>query len=192
MWDPRYFTTQQASTACYGESFTFYMQMIFVLHRKHLRASTACYGDSFTFLYADVVRTSQETHLRSPRPLTRISLHFIYRSYSYFTGNTYGPPRPATGIALPFYMQMLFVPHRKHAYGPPRPATGIASPFYIQMLFVPHGKHMYGPPRPVARITLRLLLPIWWQSGSQGRGGGGGKAVPDDIHKRKIFNVLGL
>jgi hypothetical protein len=34
---------------------------MFVPHRKHPYASTACYGDSFTFLYVDDVRTSQET-----------------------------------------------------------------------------------------------------------------------------------
>jgi hypothetical protein len=32
-------------------------------HRTTLYASMACYGDSFTFLYADDVRTSQETYL---------------------------------------------------------------------------------------------------------------------------------
>jgi hypothetical protein len=37
---------------------------------------------------------------------------------------TYGPSRPVTGIALLFYMWMIFVPHRKHAYGPLQPVTG--------------------------------------------------------------------
>jgi hypothetical protein len=61
---------------------------------------TACYRDSFTFLYVDDVRTSQETHLWASRP--------------------------DTGVALSFYMYMLFVPHRKHSFEPPRPVTGIA------------------------------------------------------------------
>jgi hypothetical protein len=53
-----------SSMACYGDSHTFYMKMMFVPHRTHtLWASMACYGENFTFLYADDVRTSQETPL---------------------------------------------------------------------------------------------------------------------------------
>jgi hypothetical protein len=52
------------------------------------------------FLYIDDVRTSQET--------------------------TYGPARPVTRIALLFYIQMIFIPHRKHAYGALPPVTRIA------------------------------------------------------------------
>jgi hypothetical protein len=39
------------------------------------------------------------------------------------------------GMALLFYMQMMFVPHRKH-YGLPRPVTEIALLFYMQMMFI--------------------------------------------------------
>jgi hypothetical protein len=46
----------QVSTACYRDSFNFYMQIMFVPHKKQV--STACYSDSFTFLYVDYVRTS--------------------------------------------------------------------------------------------------------------------------------------
>jgi hypothetical protein len=48
-------------------------------------------GDIFIFLYVDDVRTSQEIHLR--------------------------PPRPVKGIALLFSMCIIFVPHRKHTCG---------------------------------------------------------------------------
>jgi hypothetical protein len=61
-----------------------------VPQRKHLWASTACYGDSFAFLYVDHVRTSQETHLWAPRSVTE--------------------------IALPSYMYMMLVPHKKHLW----------------------------------------------------------------------------
>jgi hypothetical protein len=39
----------------------------------YLYASKACYRDSFT-LSVDDDRTSQKTHLRSPRPVTGIAL----------------------------------------------------------------------------------------------------------------------
>jgi hypothetical protein len=32
---------------------------------------------------------------------------------------------------LLFYMQIIFVPYRKHAHGPPRPLIGIAVLFYM-------------------------------------------------------------
>jgi hypothetical protein len=54
---------QLSSTVCYGDSFTLYMQMMFVPRRKHLWTSMACYWDSFTILYVDDVRTSKETHV---------------------------------------------------------------------------------------------------------------------------------
>jgi hypothetical protein len=49
----------RASTACYGDNFTFLY--VDVRTSQKTRASTACYGDNFTFLYVDDVRTSQET-----------------------------------------------------------------------------------------------------------------------------------
>jgi hypothetical protein len=71
-----------------GIALLFYMQTMFVPHRKHLWASTACYGHSFTLLYVDDVRTSQETPM---------GLHGLL-----------------WGIALRSYMQMIFVRQRKH------------------------------------------------------------------------------
>jgi hypothetical protein len=80
--------------------------MRFVTHRKHTYgASTACYRDSFTVLCVDDVCTAQET------PVDLYSL--------------------LTGIALLFYVYMMFVPHRKHTYGPLQPVTGIALLFYM-------------------------------------------------------------
>jgi hypothetical protein len=74
---------------------SFYMYMMFVLHRKHtygppryvtgaaflflyvddictsqeihLRPATACYRESFAFLWVDKVRTSQETYRRAAK-----------------------------------------------------------------------------------------------------------------------------
>jgi hypothetical protein len=48
------------------------------------------------------------------------------------------------GVALLFYMYMMFVPQGKHAYGPPRPLTGITSLFYMWMIFVPQRKHIWA------------------------------------------------
>jgi hypothetical protein len=36
------------------------MDDVHIAHVTHLWASTACYGDNFTFLYVDYVRASQE------------------------------------------------------------------------------------------------------------------------------------
>jgi hypothetical protein len=60
-------------------------------------------------------------------------------------------------MALLFYIQVIFVPNRKHAYGPPRPVKGIALLLYMQMMCVPHRKQTYGPPRPVTGIALLFL-----------------------------------
>jgi hypothetical protein len=42
----------RTTTACYRDIFTFYMQVMFVPHRKHIRNSETCYGDDVTSLYA--------------------------------------------------------------------------------------------------------------------------------------------
>jgi hypothetical protein len=42
-------TTLEASTAYYVDSFNFYMYMMLVRHRKHIRTSADCYGDRFTY-----------------------------------------------------------------------------------------------------------------------------------------------
>jgi hypothetical protein len=77
-----------SSTALYGYSFIFYMQMMFVPHSKHPMTSTACYVNNFTFLHADDVRTLQETPLWSSTA--------------------------CYGYSFIFYMQMMFEPHSKH------------------------------------------------------------------------------
>jgi hypothetical protein len=38
------------------------------------------------------------------------------------------------GDSFTFYMQMMFAPHRKHTYGPPRPAKGIALLYLVNAL----------------------------------------------------------
>jgi hypothetical protein len=49
---------------------------------------------------------------------------------------------------------MMFIPLRKHTYVSPRPVTGIALLFYMQMMIVPLRKDTYGPPRPVTGMAL--------------------------------------
>jgi hypothetical protein len=55
---------------------------MFIPHRKHPWASTACYGDSFSFLCVD---------------------------YGYLTGNSHGPLRPVTGMALLTFLRRTAV-----------------------------------------------------------------------------------
>jgi hypothetical protein len=93
----------------------------------------ACYGDSFNFLYADDIRTSQET--------------YIWASMACY------------GDRFNFYMQIIFVPHRKDTYRPLWPVTGIALLSYMQMI-VPHRKLTYRPPRPDTGIDLKMLYSV--------------------------------
>jgi hypothetical protein len=58
------------------------------------------------------------------------------------------------GDSLTFYMQMMFVPHRRHTYGTARLVTEMALLSYMQMMFVPHRRRTYGPPMPVTGIAL--------------------------------------
>jgi hypothetical protein len=79
MWGAEPLTTLEASTACYGHSFTFlYVDDVRISQETHLLASAVCYGESFTFLYVDDVRTSQETHLRTSIGFTRVSQPVIH------------------------------------------------------------------------------------------------------------------
>jgi hypothetical protein len=89
-------------SVCYEVALLFYMEMMFVPHRKHrppqLFAETALlfiYIYIYIYIYIDV-STSQETH----------SLRVCYR------------------VALLFYMEMMFVSHRKHS--PPQLVMGKA------------------------------------------------------------------
>jgi hypothetical protein len=77
--------------------------------------------DSLTVICEPTVKTMWDpqhlTTLQDLHGLLRGQLYnFICTSCSYLTGNTYGPPRPATRRALHVYMQMMFVPHRRHLY----------------------------------------------------------------------------
>jgi hypothetical protein len=74
---PQHLTTLQASTVCYGDSFTFlYAYNVRTSQETHLRATTACYGDSSILLYVYDVRTTQETHVRATTAY--FFLYFIY------------------------------------------------------------------------------------------------------------------
>jgi hypothetical protein len=44
---------------------------------------------------------------------------------------TYTPPRPVTGIALLFYMWMMFVPNREYTYILPRPVMEIVLLYHM-------------------------------------------------------------
>jgi hypothetical protein len=68
--------------------------------------------------------------------------------------------RSVMGIALLFYMQIMFVPHSEHAYRPPRPVTGIALLFYMQIMFVPYSKHTNKSPWPVTGISSLYIYII--------------------------------
>jgi hypothetical protein len=62
-YQPETLTTRPQRRSLNGDRFTLlYADDIRTLQETHLRVSTACYGDSFSFLYIDDVRTSQETH----------------------------------------------------------------------------------------------------------------------------------
>jgi hypothetical protein len=62
-------------------------------------------------------------------------------------------------------MEIMFVPYRKHTYGPPWPVTGIPLLYYMEMVFVSHRKYttaLYGLLRVyfcLAICLTMLLLP---------------------------------
>jgi hypothetical protein len=57
----------------------FYMEMIFVPHRKHTYVSARPVNrDNFTFLYGDDIRTSQETYLCVCTACCRDGFTFVY------------------------------------------------------------------------------------------------------------------
>jgi hypothetical protein len=115
------------STACYRDSFIFYMQIIFIPHRKHLWNFSACYRDSFN-VYIQMMVISHRKHLWTSMPVTEIALLFTCRWCSYLTGNIYGYPLPVTGIALLFICRWCSYP-TGNTYGTSVPLTGIALMF---------------------------------------------------------------
>jgi hypothetical protein len=112
-----------ASTACYGDSFTFlYVDDVRTSEETHLLASTACYRSSFTFLNIDDVRTTQKTSVGF-HGLLRLELYFLYiddvrisqethlwtstacyRDNFTFLNIGYVRPRPVTCISILSYI----------------------------------------------------------------------------------------
>jgi hypothetical protein len=79
----------------------------------------ACYGDSHHFLYkVEDVGTSQETHL-------------------WLSAACYGD-------SFNFFMQMIFVPYRKHTYGLPQPVTRIALILYADDVRASQETHLWA------------------------------------------------
>jgi hypothetical protein len=93
--------------------------MMFVPHRKHEWAYMSCYGDSFTFLYADDVRTSQETRPWISTASYGASFNFqflcLYPSLFHFYVFSDSPMRSAylSGTSLPHFVVMF----RRRAWG---------------------------------------------------------------------------
>jgi hypothetical protein len=74
--DVRTSQEEQASTACYRDSFTFlYVDNVHTSQEARLWTFTACYRDSF-FLYVDYVRTSQKA--QASTACNRDSFIFLY------------------------------------------------------------------------------------------------------------------
>jgi hypothetical protein len=74
MWDPRRITTIRASTTCYRNSFTFLYVDLRTLQETHLWASTAGYGDSFTVYIQVIFVPHRKDTYGPPRPVTEIAL----------------------------------------------------------------------------------------------------------------------
>jgi hypothetical protein len=114
------------STVRYGKGVTFLLVDDIRTQGKHLWAYMAYYVHSFTFLCADGVRTAQEVKLWATTTCYGDSFTFLYVDYALTSQEAHTGIHGVTGIALRFYIQMMFVPHRKHTYGSPRPVTEIA------------------------------------------------------------------
>jgi hypothetical protein len=68
----------------------------------------------------------------------------------------YGPPRPVSGITLHFYIDGVCTSQETHLWAS-TVYYGDSFTFYMQMMFVPHRKHVYGPPRSLTVITSLFL-----------------------------------
>jgi hypothetical protein len=95
------------------------------------------------------MKSGRRVRLTSPPSMRRLSIKCEILDIS----QPNGPSSPLTGIALHLYIQMMFVPHRKHTYRPQRSVTGIALLLYIHRMFVPLRKPTYKIPRPVMGLT---------------------------------------
>jgi hypothetical protein len=121
--------------------------LLFICRRcSYLTGDTHTTGNSFTFLYADDVRTSQETHI-------------------------------LVGIALPFYIQMMFLPQKKHmaCYGnsftflyaddvsASKETHGLLRR-WLYFLIYRRCSHLKGNTRPVTEITLLFYMQVMFVS----------------------------
>jgi hypothetical protein len=76
-------------------------------------------------------------HIHEPsRPVTGISLLFICRWYSSSQETHLWAPTAGYWDSFTVYMQMMFIPHRKHTHGPPRPVTGRTLLYLLHFLVV--------------------------------------------------------
>jgi hypothetical protein len=68
----------------------------------------------------------------------------------------YGSQRPVTGIALLF----LYADDVRTSQGTLAFTVGYGDnfDFYMNMMFVPHRKHMYRPPQTVKGITIHCYM----------------------------------
>jgi hypothetical protein len=71
-----------ASTACYGDIFTFlYVNYLRASQKTRLWASTACYGNIFTVLCVNYLRASQKTRLWASTACYGYFFTFLYVNY---------------------------------------------------------------------------------------------------------------
>jgi hypothetical protein len=95
-------TYVRASTACYEDSLTFlYLDGVRTSQETHIRACTTCYGVSFT-LYMKMMFVPHRRHTYGPpRPVTWIVLLFyIPVMFIPHRKPMHGPPRPVTMMVL--------------------------------------------------------------------------------------------
>jgi hypothetical protein len=94
-------------TACYVDRFIFYIYIyVRTSQETYLRNSTACYRDSFTFLYVDHVRASQKTHVQLSTACYRESLLVFFCLLADSTYYIYSE-HGAQEICHPFRLQLF-------------------------------------------------------------------------------------
>jgi hypothetical protein len=128
-----------------------------VPHRKTPVGFNSLLRGWLNYLFMDDVRTSQEHTYGPPWPVRGIALFFICRSLSYLTGTHLWASMACYGYSFTFLYADHFRTSEKHTYGAPRPVTGIVLPFYMQMMFVPNRNHIFVPSRQVTGTALLFI-----------------------------------